>query len=904
MVQSKYSIIIGVNYSDVISDLTIHSRCKGNQIHYTQNSVNLVFARMSQLQSCYVGNFLNDECHKLTYVNKSGLMSIHNDLGDEEKNLLMWRCGLQPIDAVESALTSDACVCFHHHKLYLEKYAFLQKTCCDPLNKHKKANKGSLREIDILLSRKVQMLSGKSVKPGQKMCPRCITEVSKYDDNTQVNKVCEDHDDYNPHDYEREKARQSLNTSFLALECSPLKDSVTRREAKRKLSQGHCALTECMGKYAKVSGSKLMEAPLPCVNCKDFSKIINDLKQQCAVSSAQKQITILTLAPSSWSIKKTAEEFNVTEYKVKRARYLVKRYGILANPAQKKGKQLPESTIKQVVEFYQSDEYSRLCPGKKDYISIKDSETGKRIQVQKRLLLCDVSELYVFFKDQNPKVKVGRSKFYDLRPRWCITAGARGMHNVCVCMTHQNVKLLLSAVPLHMDYKEAMNLIVCDITSKQCMIHRCEDCPGQKAAAEKFLSRIKEELLMDEDDTITFKQWEHSDRSTITTQVLCIEDFVAKLCDQLNILTAHHYTAIAQAAYLKYCKENLDSSTVLILLDFAENYSFVVQDAVQGFHWNNSQATLHPFAIYYQNNTAESEISMISICIISDCLVHDSVTVHCFQQVVIKYIKTILQNVNKVLYYSDGASSQYKNCKNFKNLCMHVNDFGLAAEWNFFATSHGKNVCDGIGGTIKRLATRSSLQHITSGHILTPLDLFQWADKNVKGVKCFYVSSKEVEQSRNQLQNRLQGVTTIPGTRSHHFFLPTTEHDLHISRLSSLEHRAVSVAHVTEAPCITSYDMNPGQYVAVVYDQKWYIGCITQKCEEHQDFLVNFMVPPGPSKSFSWPKHVDECWVPNTHILMCVPAPSTSSTARLYKLSDDILEAIAQSFKEYTSVSC
>ena len=33
--------------------------------------------------------------------------------------------------------------------------------------------------------------------------------------------------------------------------------------------------------------------------------------------------------------------------------------------------------------------------------------------------------------------------------------------------------------------------------------------------------------------------------------------------------------------------------------DFSENYSFVLQDATQSFHWNNSQATIHPFVAYY-----------------------------------------------------------------------------------------------------------------------------------------------------------------------------------------------------------------------------------------------------------------------------------------------------------------
>ena len=67
-------------------------------------------------------------------------------------------------------------------------------------------------------------------------------------------------------------------------------------------------------------------------------------------------------------------------------------------------------------------------------------------------------------------------------------------------------------------------------------------------------------------------------------------------------------------------------------------------------------------------------------------------------------------SVKKVYYFSDGAAAQYKNCKNFITLCHHVVDFGIPAEWHFFTTSHGKSACDGVGGTVKRLAAKASLQ--------------------------------------------------------------------------------------------------------------------------------------------------------------------------------------------------
>lgn len=62
----------------------------------------------------------------------------------------------------------------------------------------------------------------------------------------------------------------------------------------------------------------------------------------------------------------------------------------------------------------------------------------------------------------------------------------------------------------------------------------------------------------------------------------------------------------------------------MVTADFSENYSFVLQDAAQGFHWNNSQATLHPFVTYYLNS---GEVCYLSYKMISDCLHHDTVAV-------------------------------------------------------------------------------------------------------------------------------------------------------------------------------------------------------------------------------------------------------------------------------------
>jgi len=46
----------------------------------------------------------------------------------------------------------------------------------------------------------------------------------------------------------------------------------------------------------------------------------------------------------------------------------------------------------------------------------------------------------------------------------------------------------------------------------------------------------------------------------------------------------------------------VDNPTALILMDFAENYSFHIQDETQGYHWTHQSCTVHPVVCYYKNS--------------------------------------------------------------------------------------------------------------------------------------------------------------------------------------------------------------------------------------------------------------------------------------------------------------
>ena len=136
---------------------------------------------------------------------------------------------------------------------------------------------------------------------------------------------------------------------------------------------------------------------------------------------------------------------------------------------------------------------------------------------------------------------------------------------------------------------------------------------------------------------------------------------------------------------------------VLVLGNFAENYQFLVQDEIQSHHWSKEYCTLHPPVVYFIEGDGNNQLN--SLCFISDDNNHDTNFVYKIQTILVDYLKENVPIVDKI-YFSEGCAEQYKNHKNL-NLCHHQQDFNMDAEWIFFATSHGKSPCNGVGAFVK-----------------------------------------------------------------------------------------------------------------------------------------------------------------------------------------------------------
>ena len=89
--------------------------------------------------------------------------------------------------------------------------------------------------------------------------------------------------------------------------------------------------------------------------------------------------------------------------------------------------------------------------------------------------------------------------------------------------------------------------------------------------------------------------------------------------------------------------------------------------------------------------------------------------------------------------------------------------------------------------------------------------------------------------------------------------MPTSLSTLNLYRRSSkINKHGFKYSHDTKA-FVSMEMLNASTFVAIAYDNSWFIGMIQEISVEDKDVLVKFMSPSGPAPSFKWPRHEEIC---------------------------------------------
>ena len=169
----------------------------------------------------------------------------------------------------------------------------------------------------------------------------------------------------------------------------------------------------------------------------------------------------------------------------------------------------------------------------------------------------------------------------------------------------------------------------------------------------------------------------------------------------------------------------------------------------------------------------------------------------------------------------------------------------------------------------------ASLQQSVTRQILSRKTLVEFVNSQIPGIQLFWVPTTEIIENKHLQEKRLEESSILPGTRSNHFFRPSSDSSKILMLLGSGEEAVpVNISN------FVIHDLKIGDYVACTYEFDWYAGITLDISIDNVDVYVKLMQPKGPSMLFKWPSKEDECWVALNNVIKILKPPKSNQSGR------------------------
>ena len=475
----------------------------------------------------------------------------------------------------------------------------------------------------------------------------------------------------------------------------------------------------------------------------------------------------------------------------------------LKTPKRKPRKdRIPMEIIEEIKDFYTDGMISKTDPAKRG----AKKQTPNNEFSPSYIMTCTLEEAYEMYKSKYPERKVGFTSFKKAKPK-SVRKVSETSKRSCLCQICCNASLKAEGLRCYVSKTEELKphlkmvkmsktdvcrLTVCDHTSKYaraaCLNRTCLQC-----GPEKLSEYYKPIIENHENDIITWWKWKPitlqksgGKMKRITScqkEDTTLKEFMTEYKHDMQALPGHLFRATWQQEQRNICITSLDDNDAALVMDYAENYSCSFKDESQNAFFDKNQVTVHPMMLYYKTQGKDEQQVLVKHAVIgiTDDDIKDAAGVRHFENEAIKIVQKQI-NLKKLHEWTDGCPSQYKGKQAFHDISI----WDQNVTRNFFETSHGKSVCDGLGSTVKNAAARA----VYSGKAVigTARDLHQFCEsrlhydsKEVHREGVNYISKREfvfVDQSK--VDHTPRNAKTLEGTRKLHSVKNIKDKPLHL----------------------------------------------------------------------------------------------------------------------------
>lgn len=119
-----------------------------------------------------------------------------------------------------------------------------------------------------------------------------------------------------------------------------------------------------------------------------------------------------------------------------------------------------------------------------------------------------------------------------------------------------------------------VSLIVCDVQNEDDITGNCNRCARMAMLADHLSYTCP--FYQDLTESVTYQQWVSGKCCRLETLNLPAKDFKERLAEVITELAEHHYINRSLAEYFCDLEAHLTGAGVIVIMDFAANYSYIV----------------------------------------------------------------------------------------------------------------------------------------------------------------------------------------------------------------------------------------------------------------------------------------------------------------------------------------
>ena len=181
---------------------------------------------------------------------------------------------------------------------------------------------------------------------------------------------------------------------------------------------------------------------------------------------------------------------------------------------------------------------------------------------------------------------------------------------------------------------------------------RCPSCPKLEAL-ESFL----EDLIGDENETISYKQWTHTDGNKLNNILCDSDDFIERFVFVVQKLTTYHLIARNQSAIFLLSKEKIDDESCVLVSDFFRKLLFYhsrFSARVLLGKWPSNNSSF--YGLYEKTGWECLQCEHTHNQRPSNS--RDTISVNAYLNPVLAHLKILNPSLKSVKYFKDGSGAQ------------------------------------------------------------------------------------------------------------------------------------------------------------------------------------------------------------------------------------------------------